>query len=55
MQIVSYFLTLREPSVNRRRALTLVGTPRDNPEVDPLALLHLGNQLCMQLELVYNA
>ena len=25
--------------------LTLVGPPRDNPEPDPLAVLHLNNQL----------
>ena len=28
-------------------ALTLVGPPRDNPEQDPLAVLHLHNRLCM--------
>ena len=41
------FLTLREPSVNRKYllALTLVGPPRDKPELDPLAVLHLNNPL----------
>ena len=43
------FSTFREPLVNRKdlRALTLVGPPRDNPEQDPLAVLHLHNRLCM--------
>ena len=27
--------------------LTLVGPPRDNPELDPLAVLHLDNRLYM--------
>ena len=33
--------------MNRKelQALTLVGPPRDNPEADPLAELHLNNQL----------
>ena len=41
------FSTLRELSVNRKDllALTLVGPPRDNPELDPLAVLHLNNPL----------
>ena len=45
----STFLTLREPSVNRKDlgALTLVGSPRDNPELDTLAVLNLYNQLNM--------
>ena len=29
------------------QALTLVGPPRDNPELDPLAVLHLDNWLYM--------
>ena len=29
------------------QALTLVGPPRDNPEIDPLAVLHLDNCLYM--------
>ena len=35
--------------MNRRdlQALTFVGPPTDNPELDPLALLHLDNQVCM--------
>ena len=39
--------TLREPLVNRKdlRAVTLVGPPRDNQEPDPLAAIHLDNQL----------
>ena len=39
--------TLREPLVNRKdlRAVTLVGPPRDNQEPDPLAVIHLDNQL----------
>ena len=43
----SLFSTLRKPSVNRKElwALTLVGTPWDNLELDPLAVLHLDNQL----------
>ena len=37
----------RGPSLNRKdlRALTLVGPTRDNPVLDPLAVLHLYNQL----------
>ena len=33
--------------MNRKdlQALTLVGPTRDNPELDPLAILHLYNQL----------
>ena len=44
---VFFISTLREPSVNRKdlRALTLVGPTRDNPEPDPLAVLHLDNRL----------
>ena len=34
-------------------ALTLVGPPRDNPELDPLAVLHLDNQLFMCSIVVY--
>ena len=43
----SSFSTLREPSVNRKdlRAVTLVEPPKDNLEIDPLAVLHLNNQL----------
>ena len=35
--------------MNRKdlRALTLLGPPSDNPEPDPLAELHLENQLFM--------
>ena len=32
---------------NDLRPLTLVGPPWDNPELDPLAALHIDNQLCM--------
>ena len=41
------FSTLREPSVNRKDllALTIVGPPRDNLELDPLVVLHLNNRL----------
>ena len=41
------FPTLREPSVNRKdlKALTLVGPPMDNPERDPLTVLHLDIRL----------
>ena len=40
------FSASREYSVNRKylRALTLVGSPRDIPEPDPLAERHLNNQ-----------
>ena len=46
---ISWFSTLREPSVNKKdqRVLTLVGPPRNNPEPNPLAVLHLNNQLCI--------
>ena len=39
------FSTSGEHSVNRKelRALTLVGPIRDNPILDPLAVLHLHN------------
>ena len=39
------FSTVRELSVNRKdlQALTLEGIPRDNPELYPLAVLHLDN------------
>ena len=39
--------SLREPSVNSKdlRTLTLVGPAKDNPELDPLAVLHLDNRL----------
>ena len=30
------------------QALTLVGLPTDNPELDPLAVLHLNNRLYMK-------
>ena len=41
------YSTLREPSVNRKdlQALRLEGPLRDNPELDPLAELHLDNWL----------
>ena len=41
------FLTLREPSVKRKdlQALTLVGPSQHNPDSDPLAVLHLDDQL----------
>ena len=41
----SLFSTVREPSVNRKDlpGLTLVGPPKDIPELDPLAALHLNN------------
>ena len=44
-QKCSLFSTLREPSVNRKdlQDLTLVEPPRDNPELDPLSVLHLDN------------
>ena len=44
-QKCSLFSTLREPSVNRKdlQDLTLVEPPRDYPELDPLAMLHLDN------------
>ena len=29
------------------QASTLVGPPRDSPEPDPLAVLHLSNQISM--------
>ena len=31
-------------NIKELRALTLVGPPRDNPELDPLAELHPNNQ-----------
>ena len=39
------FSTLNELSVNRKdlHALTLVGSTRDNPVLDPRAVLHLKN------------
>ena len=42
---VFFFSTLREPSLNVKDlpALTLVGPLGDNPEIDPLAVLHLDN------------
>ena len=45
---ITYF-TLREPLVNRKdfQALTLVGLPGDNPDIDPLAVLHLNNWLSL--------
>ena len=41
------YFNLREHSANRKdlKALTLVGPPRNNPEPDYLALLHLDNRL----------
>ena len=41
------FQTLREPSENRKdlQALTLAGPTRNNPALDPLAVLHLDNGL----------
>ena len=41
--------SLGEPSVKKKdlRALTLLGPPRDNPEIDPLAVQHLDNRLCI--------
>ena len=47
IQQVFFISTSREPSVNRKdlRALTLVGPTRDNLVIDPLAVLHLDNQL----------
>ena len=43
----SLFSNLRKPSVNRKdlRALTLVGPPRDMPELDPLGVVHLDKWL----------
>ena len=43
----SSFSTLREPSVKRKdlHALTLVRPTRNNPVLDPLAVLHLNNWL----------
>ena len=43
------FQTLWEFSVNKKdlRALNLEGPPKDNPEIDPLAVIHLDNQLCI--------
>ena len=45
----SLFSTLRELAVNRKdlRALTLMGPPRDNPEINPLPVLPLDSQLYM--------
>ena len=45
VKCMALFSTLREPSVDRKdlRVLTLVGPPRDNPELDPLAVIHLDN------------
>ena len=45
--ICSLFQTLREPSENRKdvKALTLVRPRRNNPALDPLAVLHLDNGL----------
>ena len=41
----SFFSTFREPQLKRKdlRALTLVGSPRENQEQDPLAVLHLDS------------
>ena len=51
----SLFFTLREPSVNRKdlQASTLVGPPRDKPEIKPLAELHLYNRLYILVIKVY--
>ena len=52
--IINLFLTLRKPLVNRKRlmSLTLVGPPKDIPVTDPLAVLHLDNQLlCLPFNL----
>ena len=42
---------VRELSVKRKDlwALTLVGLTRENPELDPLAVQHLGNRLYMNI------
>ena len=46
---VLFIFNFREPSVNRKdlQALTLVGTPMDNWEPDPLAVLDPDNWLYM--------
>ena len=47
---VVFFSTLTELSVKRKdllAALTLVGSHRDNPEPDPLAVLHADDRLCI--------
>ena len=45
----SLFQNLREHTVNIKdlRALTLVGPTPNNPKLDPLAVLHHDNQLCI--------
>ena len=52
--------SLKEPSVNRKdlHALTLVGPPRDSPEIDPLAVLQLDNwlgicEVTLEIEMVH--
>ena len=42
-----FIINLKGPSVNRKdlRALTLVGPTRNNQVLEPLAVLHLDNQL----------
>ena len=42
--IQHFFSTLRKLAVHRKD-LILVGPLKDNPESDPLAILHLDNQL----------
>ena len=40
-----FFSTSGEPSLNRKdlQALTLVRPTRDNPVLDPIAVIHLNN------------
>ena len=51
-QVFFIFNTREFHSVNRKglRAFTLVGLPRANQELYPLAVLHLDNQLHMLLQ-----
>ena len=44
-------MIIREPSVIRKdlQSLALVRPPRDNPELETLAVLHLDNQHIMHL------
>ena len=44
---VIFISTLRETSVNKKdlRDLSLVGSPSDKPETDPLVVPHIDNQL----------
>ena len=39
--------TSKPPWLDDLQAITLEGSARDNPEPDPLAILHLDNRLCM--------